>query len=328
MHLQDKRSRITASIVSIVAGIAILALKFMAYRLTGSAALKSDAYESTVNVVAALFALGAILFAEQPADEDHPYGHGKIENFSAAFEGGLITLAGILIIYDGISTLMLPPELKSLDLGLGLNVFAGVLNGFLGFYLISKGKKLRSRAIEADGHHVMSDFITSLALIVGVAVVWFTGWSWLDPVLAIAMGSWLLFIGFRLVKESAGALLDVEDPKILQALLDAANAERGPEIISLHGLRTLRSGRFIHADVHVVVPEFLQVRQGHDLIEDYFARIIRKANLEGEFHSHMDPCMRTLCSECSYPNCSIRRTEFVATKKFELATVVMPEPIK
>ncbi|MGK5083162.1 cation diffusion facilitator family transporter [Bdellovibrionota bacterium FG-1] len=323
-HL-DRQQRLRASLISIIAGLGILGLKYVAYAMTGSTALKSDAYESTVNVAAAVFALGAILFAEQPADEDHPYGHGKIENFSAAFEGGLITLASLLIAFEGIKSLMNPSELKSLDLGLAFNIGAGLLNGLLGAFLIRTGKRLRSRAIEADGHHVMSDFITSVALVIGVAVVWLTGWRWLDSVLAITMGGWLFYIGFKLVRESAAALLDVENPAILTALVTAANADRPAEIVALHGLRTLRSGRFTHVDVHVVVPEFLPVRQAHDLVEAYGAHVLRQAGIEGEFHSHVDPCMQELCAQCTMGACPIRHQEFRSRPLIGVDTAVLPD---
>lgn len=321
----DRRHRIQTAVISIVAGVLILAIKFWAFSLTGSTALKSDAYEGTVNVIAAFFALGAILFGEQPADAEHPYGHGKIEHFSAAFEGGLISLAAVLIVYEGISSLISPTPLKQLDIGLALNFFAGVLNGLLGYFLIRRGRRLKSSAIEADGHHVLSDFVTSLALILGVAIVWLTGVQIIDSILGIAMGLWLAYIGFKLVQESSSALLDVEDPKILAELTEVLQKERPPEVLALHGLRTLRTGRYIHADVHVVVPEFMPLREVHDLTELYFEKVMKSAGHEGEFHSHLDPCMKEFCQQCSLEKCPIRKLPFKNLSQFKLEEITQPE---
>jgi cation diffusion facilitator family transporter len=320
-----KNPRIRATALSLLAGLAILALKILAFRLTGSAALKSDAYEGVVNILAAAFALGAIIFADQPTDEDHPYGHGKIEHFSAAFEGGLITLAAILILNEGVQAWVRAEPLKQLNLGLAVNAGSGALNGLLGWYLISRGRQLRSAAIEADGHHVMSDFYTTLALLAGVAVVWLTGLQWLDAAIAVVMGLWLLRTGFFLVKGASGALLDLEDPKTLRSIVDEINRAAPPEIITLHGLRTLRSGRHTHVDVHFVIPEYLAIRDAHPLIESFGESVLKQLEMEGEFHSHMDPCMRRYCDRCQVQACPIRQKPFLERAPVTLQEACTPE---
>ncbi|HWQ08974.1 MAG TPA: cation diffusion facilitator family transporter, partial [Holophaga sp.] len=162
------RIRLRVAILSIVMGILILGLKYVAYRVSGSTALKSDAIESVVNIVAAFFALGAVVFADKPADREHPYGHGKIEHFSAAVEGALIVLAALMIAWDAIGALRHGVQLKQLGLGLAINFAAGLLNGLLGLFLVRMGRSYRSRAIEADGHHVLSDFWTTCGIAVGL----------------------------------------------------------------------------------------------------------------------------------------------------------------
>ncbi len=320
-----RNPRLRATFISILAGSGILILKFTAYRMTGSAALKSDAYEGVVNVVAAAFALGAILFAEQPIDKDHPYGHGKIEHFSAAFEGGLISLAAILIIYEGALSWISYQPLKSLDLGLAITLVSGLLNGALGWYLISRGRTLKSAALEADGQHVLSDFYTTLGLIVGVGVVWMTGLRWLDSAIAIVMGFWLLRTGFLLVKRASGALLDLEDPQTLNALVTEFNHDRPAEIITLHGLRTLRSGRHTHVDVHLVIPEYLPIKQAHSLVEDYGRNVLKRLGMEGEFHSHVDPCHQAYCSRCTVLECPIRKEGSAGRRILTLEEATVPE---
>jgi cation diffusion facilitator family transporter len=308
-----------------MAGAVILALKVLAYRLTSSAALKSDAYEGVVNVVAAVFALGAVIFAEQPTDKDHPYGHGKIENFSAAFEGGLISLAAILIVYEGVVSWIRYEPLKSLDIGLAVNLVAGLLNGALGWYLIRRGRSLKSAALEADGHHVLSDFYTTLGLVAGLALVWLTGLRWLDSAIAILMGLWLMRTGFMLVRRASGALLDIEDPETLKSIVHEFNRHAPAEIITFHGLRTLRSGRHTHVDVHMVIPEYLPIKEAHSLVENYGSKILERLSMEGEFHSHMDPCGRAYCKRCSVGICPIRRETFDARTTLTVEEATTPD---
>jgi cation diffusion facilitator family transporter len=323
--------RVRAILVSLVAGSAILALKAWAWRLTGSAALQSDALESVVNVVAAAFGLGAIIFAGQPADRDHPYGHGKMEFFAAAFEGGLISLAAVLIVFSAARALWLGQEPHDLGLGLAVNVGAGALNGLLGWFLVSRGRALGSKALEADGHHVLSDFATTGGILVGLLVVAATGVWWLDPVIALLVGLWLGRTGFRLVRESAAALLDEEDAETigrlvtsLDALLRRGVADHG--VITVHGLRAMRSGRLTHVDVHMVVPEYRPVSEAHDGAERFEKALIAAAELEGEVHAHLDPCRKKYCARCTDEKCPIRAEPYkgIPPVTADMATEVEP----
>jgi len=324
-HLEQK-SRIRLALLSIVAGSGLLALKYLSYVLSGSVALKSDAIESIVNVVAAVFALGAVVFAGKPADKEHPYGHGKIEHFSAAFEGGLISLAAVFILLEAAKGLIYGVELKDIGKGLAVNLFAGALNGLLGWYMLQQGRKTRSKALEADGHHILSDFWTTVGIGMGLIAVKLTGIHWLDPLMAGVVGLLLARTGFRLVKESSQALLDMEDPEVLGKVLVAMNRVRPWDIIAVHEMRTFRSGRYTHVDVHMVVPEFYPVRQAHDLCEDFGKRALVDGNIEGEVHTHVDPCGRLYCDRCPAECCTIRRTPKTAETAFilEEATAIGP----
>src|SRR5262245_5927610 len=185
---RDTRIRMRAGLISLAVGCGLLWAKFFAYQLTGSTAVLSDALESIVNVVAALFALGSLLFAGRPADRNHPYGHGKIEYFAATFEGGLIAFAAIVIIYEAGRGFFEPPEVRRLDLGLAIAFGAGMANAALGWFLIRAGKATRSLTLVADGKHVLSDFWTSLGVIVGLLLVRMTGIAWFDPLVAAIVG--------------------------------------------------------------------------------------------------------------------------------------------
>jgi len=316
-HL-EQRARVRIALVSITAGVAVLGLKYLSYLLSGSVALKSDAIESVVNVVAAVFALGAVVFAGKPADKDHPYGHGKIEHFSAAFEGGLIALAAAFILFEATEGLIHGVVLKNLGRGLLVNLAAGAINGLLGWFLLTQGRKKRSRALEADGHHILSDFWTTVGIATGLLAVKLTGIKWLDPVMAMVVGLLLARTGFRLVKESSQALLDMEDPEVLAKVLAAMNHVRTWDIIAVHEMRTFRSGRYTHVDVHMVVPEYYPVRQAHDLCEDFGKRLLEDADIEGEVHTHVDPCGRLYCERCPAEACAIRQAPKTADAAFIL----------
>lgn len=322
----EQRHRIRIALVSIGAGLVVLGLKYLSFVLSGSVALKSDAIESIVNVVAAIFALGAVIFAGKPADREHPYGHGKIEHFSAAFEGGLIALAAAFILIEAAKGLIYGVELKDLGRGLAVNLLAGVLNGLLGWFLLTQGRKTRSKALEADGHHILSDFWTTVGIASGLLAVKLTGLSWLDPIMAMVVGLLLARTGFRLVKESSQALLDMEDPEVLDKVLASMNQVRTWDIIALHELRSFRSGRYTHVDVHMVVPEFYPVRQAHDLCEGFGKRALVEAKLEGEVHTHVDPCGRLYCDRCRADSCAIRLTPMTRDGAFTLEEAIADGP--
>ncbi len=322
----EQRSRVRVALLSIVTGLVVLGLKYVAYVISGSVALRSDAIESIVNVVAALFAMGAIVFAGKPADREHPYGHGKIEHFSAAFEGGLIALAAAFILIEATHALLFGVQFKNLGLGMVVNLAAGVLNGLLGWYLLHKGRKTRSKALEADGHHILSDFWTTVGIATGLVVVKLTGIAWMDPVMAMVVGLLLARTGFRLVAESSRALLDSEDPEVVDKVLTAMNQVRTWDVIAVHELRTFRSGRYTHVDVHLVVPEFYSIRQAHDLCEGFGVRALREAGVEGEVHTHVDPCGRLYCDRCPAESCSIRRAPRTAPNAFTLEEATAAGP--
>ena len=323
----SQKARIRVSLVSISAGLLILGLKYYAFHISNSAALKSDAIENVVNVVAAVFALGAIIFAGKPADREHPYGHGKIEHFSAAFEGGMISLAAVLIGYEAIRSMVERPPLEHLGQGMAINFVAGCLNGLLGLFLIQQGRKQRSQALTADGHHVMSDFYVTLGLAVGLFLVHFTGFRWLDPVIALGVGGILAWTGFKLVRTSSSALLDTEDPELLAQLVEVINKVRPQDILAIHELRTLRSGRYIHVDIHMVLPEFYGIAQSHELADTFAKAVVNEAGIEGELHTHVDPCQRALCAQCAVPACPIRREAQQRTLRISLDQAVAPGPV-
>lgn len=320
-----ERARLRAVVISLVVGAVLLAAKYQAYRLTGSTAILSDALESIVNVVAAVFGLGGIVFAGRPADRNHPYGHGKIEFFSAAFEGGLIAFAAVLIVYEVVQSLLRGPDVRALDLGVTIVLGAGLVNLLLGWYLIRAGRKYESITLLADGRHVLADFYTSAGIVIGLLLVRFTGIVWLDPVVAAVVALNLLWTGFRLVRQAAGGLLDEEDTALLDRLLEVLQPHLSQGVIRVHHLRAIRAGRFHHVDAHLVVPEFWSVERSHEIAEELAERLIKEVGVEGEMTLHTDPCHRVYCRMCDLDDCPVRREGFGGRPPLTLEEAVQPD---
>jgi len=321
----EERFRLSAAVVSLAVGLVLLTVKFLAYRLTGSTAVLSDALESITNVVAAGFAIGGVLFAGRPADRGHPYGHGKIEFFTAAFEGGLIAFAAFLIFFHAVHSMVGGHEVQALDLGLLLILGSGGVNALLGLFLIRTGRTHDSLTLVADGKHVLSDSWTSLGVFVALILVRVTGQKWIDPLLAALIGVNLAWIGFKLVRQAAGGLLDEEDPEVVSALVDALEKTDHPGIIRIHHLRAIRFGRFHHVDAHLVVPDFWSVSQAHEESDAFAGQVMRTFGKEGEISFHTDPCRRAYCSCCRMTACPIRSQPFSKRPALTVEEAVQPD---
>lgn len=319
------RLRLGAGILSLTGGIALLVAKYYAYRLTGSTAILSDAFESIVNVVAALFALGSLLFAGRPADRSHPYGHGKIEFFSAAFEGGLISFAAVLVVYQAVQGFIQRIEIRQLDMGLAITLGAGIANAGLGWFLVRTGRRANSLTLVADGKHVLSDFWTSLGVVVGLFLVKVTGHQWVDPLVAALVGVNLAWTGLRLVRQAAGGLLDEEDTELLHRLTGVIESTAGSGIIRVHHLRAIRAGRFHHVDAHLVMPEFWTVERADEVVENFEQKVISRLGCEGEIVFHTDPCHRTYCAVCDLSDCPVRVAPFITRTPLTVEEAVQPD---
>ena len=261
--------------LSIITAIATILLKGVAWWMTGSVGLLSDALESVVNLAGAIMALAMISVAELPADDHHAFGHGKAEYFSAGFEGLLILFAAIGIGVTAIERLLHLHELEQVGVGLIVSVFASILNLITARILLSAGKKNRSLTLEADAHHLMTDVWTSVGVIGGVGAVALTGWLWLDPILAFLVATNIVWTGWKLLYRSTQGLMDVALPSEEHTLLVTILTRYQDEGIEYHALRTRESGARRFVELHVLVPGQWTVQQGHELVE----------RLEGEIRS-------------------------------------------
>ena len=308
---RNSQVRILSAFATLVAALLFTTLKFWAFHRTGSMAIYSDMLESFVNIVTASVGIAVIGFASQPVDEDHPYGHGKIEYVSAAFEGGLISFAGILAITDAVQAQFHHSAIKNLSSGLWIIGACAALTLIAGLLLKVVGKTYSSPVLEASGVHLLADFSTTIGAMVSIALVKWTGIAWLDRVIAIIIGLMMLYAGARLVRQSASGLLDAEDKKLLERLAEVFEKFSGDGIIQIHHARIIRAGWFHHIDAHVVVPEFWSINQAHARLNQFEAAVFGTYEYEGEANFHLDPCQRKYCSVCDYPECPVRRENFV-----------------
>jgi cation diffusion facilitator family transporter len=292
MHATDARSvtkQLTKLIVlSIGAALATIALKTLAWLLTGSVGLLSDAAESVVNLVAAVFALVVVYWAARPADEEHAYGHEKADYLSAGVEGALILVAAIVIGYSAVGRLLNPQGISDVGVGLSVSVMASLINLVVARVLIAEGKRHRSVVLEADGRHLMTDVWTSVGVVVGVAAVAITGWERLDPLIALAVATNIVATGIALIRGFTGGLLDRALPPEERAVVDEVLGRFSSEKVQFHALRTRRAGRRAFVSVHVLVPGHWTVKRGHDLAERVEADL-RGALLHATVFTHLEP---------------------------------------
>lgn len=276
--------------LSIAAAITTIGLKFAAYFETGSMGFFSDALESLVNLFAAIIALVILHISEKPADEEHEFGHGKAQYFSSALEGALILIAAVSIIYTSVPKILKPEPLENIGLGTLLSGAAALTNLIVGFVLTKKGKKYNSLLLEADGKHLLSDVVTSVGVILGVIVVKITGLYFLDPIIAIGVALYIVYIGFKLIVRSTNELMDAAIPKDeQQRIVDYLDSleERN---IEYHSLLTREAGYRRFVTFHLLVPGKWSIKQGHDCaeeVEQYIEQMFINSNVT--VTSHIEP---------------------------------------
>lgn len=316
------RVRMRAAVLSLSIGMGMLILKTSAYFLTGSSAILSDAVESVVHQFAIAFALFSVYLSSRPPDPSHPYGHGKVEYFSAGFEGALIMLAAVVICFDAVRKLVGHVQPSALDLGAALIAVAAIVNLILGLYLIRVGKRTQSITLVADGQHILTDSYTSFAVLVGLILILVTGWTPLDPLVALGVAANILYVGGKLVKQAARGLMDAADPRLLSDIVRALETHRVPGWIDIHRLRTHQIGEARNVDLHLTVPRFWDVGRSHSE-QDELARLLAES-LPGPtgLLAHLDPCVDACCGFCAYEPCPIRSRPFAGRSEWTLTHAV------
>lgn len=295
-----------------VAAISLLLLivKFFAYYITHSVAILTDALESIANVAAGLIGFYSLYVAAKPRDFDHPYGHGKAEFLSAAVEGTLIVSAGAIILYKAIKNLLYPIPIHRVDFGIWLVAATAVVNFILGYYCLLIGKKNNSLALLASGKHLLSDTWSTLGIIVGLVLLHFTGYKWIDSVVAMLFGLLIIYTGYKILRRSIAGIMDEADIKLLSHLVTLLNHNRSVNWIDLHNLRVIKYGSVLHIDCHLTVPWFLNVNEAHNEVDALSVLVRKEFGETVELFVHTDGCLPFSCKICNKENCAERKYNF------------------
>jgi cation diffusion facilitator family transporter len=307
----DIRSKLSAVKWVLFFSVLIMFVKFLAWYSSGSQAILSDALESLINIATSIFTLYSLIYASKLKDQDHPYGHGKVEYLTVGFEGALIFGTGIFIIYQSILDLIQPAPLKDVDLGLILTAVSAIAMWYTGAFLRRKGDEFQSLSLKADGQHFRTDALTSIGLLAGLLLFKLTGWIWVDPLLAILLALHIMFSGFQLIKESIDRLLDKADITTIEKLSHSLQLYRNDAWIDVHNLRLQKFGHYLHVDCHLTLPFYYTLDEVHRHIKILESDLNRDFNNHVELFVHTDPCQQIPCNICSVHDCSYRKAEFV-----------------
>ena len=295
-----------------VAGISIflLVIKFTAYYLTHSVSILTDALESIVNVAAGFIGWYSLFVSAKPRDKDHPYGHGKAEFISAAVEGTLILAAAGIIIYNAVKNLLYPVAISKLDYGMILVAATAIINFITGYLCDRRGKRGNSLALVASGKHLQSDSYSTAGIIIGLVLIFFTVYIWIDSIVAIVFAIFILFTGYRILRRSIAGIMDEADIELLNKLVRILNANRKKNWVDLHNLRIIKYGSVLHVDCHLTLPWYLNINEAQIEIDD-LSRLIRNEFGETiELFVHSDACLYSQCPICFNHDCPVRKHPF------------------
>lgn len=290
--------------------VLLLAAKFLAYYLTNSVSILTDALESIVNVAAGFIGLYSLYVAAIPRDKNHPYGHGKAEFLSAAIEGTLITSAGAIIIYKAVKSFIVPVDLQKLDYGIYLVAATAIINFGIGFITVARGKKNNSLALIASGRHLQSDSYSTLGIIAGLVLIYFTGLKWIDSAVAIVFGVMIIYTGYRILRKSIAGIMDEADIELLEKMVSLLNKSRRENWVDLHNLRVIKYGAILHLDCHLTVPWYLNVHEAHREIDALSQLVKQEFGESMELFVHSDGCLPFSCKICDKQHCTERKHNF------------------
>lgn len=307
----SKQISLRAQQLLVAVTLVLFILKLIAWRITGSVAILTDALESTVNVVAGFVGLYSLSLSAKPRDREHPYGHGKVEFISSAIEGILITLAGGIIIYEAINNFFHPHQLKQLDYGLILVISCAIINYLVGVYCINKGKKLQSPVLQASGAHLKSDAYSSFGLILGIILILVTKLAWLDSIAALFFAIVIIVTGIKIIRKAVSGIMDESDDAIIDEVVQLLNTHRHPNWIDVHNMRVIDYAGFLHIDAHLTVPYYIDVQQAHEIQDNFTSFFKTHFDHRVEFFIHTDPCIPIQCGICQMNDCPKRQHEFV-----------------
>ena len=314
--------------VSVQRNIAILSVvlflaKLLAWYLTGSVTVLTDALESTVNMFAGFLGLFSIILAAMPRDTNHPYGHGKAEFLSSAVEGTLIFIAGIVIIWQAIHQLIVPHILQRLDIGLLIIAGAGLVNFFAGKYAERQGKKHNSMVLISAGNHLVTDAYSTVAILIGLTLLLLTHnkWLWLDSAVALCFAVIIMVTGYKVLRRSISGIMDEMDVVLIKEVIDVLEERREPQWVDLHNLRVIQYGNLMHVDAHMTLPWYFTVAQADKEIDDLEDMIKAHFKNQVELFIHIDGCKPFQCKICALEGCDVRQEAFQHQLKWTIENV-------
>jgi cation diffusion facilitator family transporter len=303
---QNLRVQKWVALISVI----LLVIKFFAYYLTHSVSILTDALESIVNVSAGFIGLFSLYIAAKPRDTDHPYGHGKAEFLSAAIEGTLIGSAGAIILYKAVQHLVYPVALKEIDNGIYLVAATAVVNFIVSFFCLRTGKKNNSAALVASGHHLRTDTWSTVGIICGLLLLYFTEYPWIDGAVAMLFGVYIVYTGYKIVRKSIAGIMDEADMELLNRMVGILNKNRRDNWIDLHNLRVIKYGSVLHLDCHLTVPWYMNITEAHKEVEALEKLVRNEFGESMELFVHLDACLSFSCRICNVPGCDKRQYDF------------------
>ena len=309
--MQDARQNIRLQGLITFFSICLFGIKLWAFFLTHSMAILTDALESTINIAAGLLGLYSLILSAKPKDKEHPYGHGKVEFLSSAVEGILIALAGVFIIVEALHHLQHPQVLHKLDYGSLLMAGSALLNFFFGVLCVRQGQKSGSPVLTAGGAHLKSDTYSTLGLLIGLLLVMYTGYAWIDALAAILFAALILFPSYRILRKAVSGMMDESDPDLINQIAVVLNEHKIPEWIDVHNMRVINYAGFYHIDCHLTVPYYYNIHEGHAVLDQLTALLQEHFKNRVEFFIHVDGCLPEQCGICNVIDCPERHAAFL-----------------
>ncbi len=320
----EKRSPIPFQRNVAFVGVALFIAKVIAWQMTGSDAVFSDAMESIVNIISAFMGLYALYLAAKPRDSDHPYGHGKVEFITSGIEGTLIILAGIMILVQATKSIINGNELQQLDWGMLIILATAVVNYLMGWISIRKGKAISSPVLVSSGKHLQSDTVTTVGVFVSLIVVRLTGRAWLDAVVAAVLAIYIMSIGYKILRRAISGIMDEKDEDLVEQIAKVLQENRKVEWIDIHNMKVQQYGASLHIDAHITLPWYYSLREAHKLMEEVIQLLAANTERTVEFNFHMDDCRSISCPVCRI-DCPVRVHPFTKEIEWNLKTITQPD---
>lgn len=300
----------------------ILCGKFLAFWLTNSVGILTDAMESIVNVVAGLISLFSLRWAAKPRDKDHPFGHGKMELISASVEGLLIAIAGGVIIYEGVKRIFEPTLIEKLDIGIIVVAVAGAMNYVMGWYSIRMGKRHNSIALVAGGKHLQSDTYSTIGLVIGLLLLYYTHIAWIDSALALLFGAIIIATGVGILRKTLENLLDKADDELLREMVQTMEEHRRKDWIDVHNTKIIKYGSYLYIDCDLTLPWYYNLIESHEACNHLHKTLVARFSERVQVSIHSDPCVKAHCEHCQVDTCPTRQSAFVALEDFNLSRII------